>query len=190
MSKLKAADKTPSSAIDIEEVTTTNKANTASEAVTNEAKAQAEKPSPKSLTRGLAEAQNTMGWHYYHGDGVTKNYEESFKWFQKAANLGESSAQFNVGMMYASGTGVKQDLTEAAKWYKKSAEQGKASAQLNLGMMYISGRGIRQNIDEGKKWLSKAAEQGDVTAKANLTWLTQQGYIKPNASSSEADKAE
>jgi len=93
-------------------------------------------------------------------------------------------------MMYASGTGVKQDLTEAAKWYKKSAEQGKASAQLNLGMMYISGRGIRQNIDEGKKWLSKAAEQGDVTAKANLTWLTQQGYIKPNASSSEADKAE
>ena len=190
----KAADKTPTVAntTNAEETLAAANNNVATTNTTNAdaAKKEAEKPSPKSLTRGLAEAQNTMGWHYYHGDGVTKNYEESFKWFQKAANLGESSAQFNVGMMYASGTGVKQDLTEAAKWYKKSAEQGKASAQLNLGMMYISGRGIRQNIDEGKKWLSKAAEQGDVTAKANLTWLTQQGYIKPNASSSEADKAE
>ncbi|PTQ90141.1 Sel1-like repeat-containing protein kinase family protein [Agitococcus lubricus] len=138
----------------------------------------AEKPTPKSLTRGLAEAQNTMGWHYYHGDGVKRDYEEAFKWFQKAANLGEPSAQFNIGMMYASGTGTKQDFSEAAKWYKKAAEQGKTSAQLNLGMMYISGRGVRQNIDEGVKWLGKAADQGDTTAKANLTWLVQQGYIK------------
>ena len=133
--------------------------------------------SNKSLTRGLAEAQNTMGWHYYHGDGVKQDYEESFKWFQKAANLGEPNAQFNVDMMYAAGTGTKQDFIEAAKWYKKSAEQGKTSAQLNLGMMYVSGRGIRQNLPEGVKWLSKAAEQGDTTAKANLTWLTQQGYL-------------
>ena len=134
-------------------------------------------PNNKSLTRGLAEAQNTMGWHYYHGDGVKQDYEESFKWFQKAANLGEPSAQFNVGMMYAAGTGTKQDFIEAAKWYKKAAEQGKTSAQLNLGMMYISGRGIRQNLPEGVKWLNKAADQGDTTAKTNLIWLTQQGYL-------------
>jgi len=142
-----------------------------------EAKTEA-KPTPKSITRGLAEAQNVMGWHYYHGDGVARDYEESFKWFQKAAALGEPSAQFNVGMMYAAGTGTKQDFTEAAKWYKKSAEQGKTSAQLNLGMMYISGRGIRQNLPEGVKWLTKAAEQGDNTAKANLAWLSQQGYVQ------------
>lgn len=136
------------------------------------------KPAVKSLTRGLAESQNTMGWHYYHGDGVPKDYEEAAKWFQKAANLGEPSAQFNLGMMYAAGNGVKQDLSEAAKWYRKSAEQGKTSAQLNLGMMYVSGRGVRQNIDEGVKWLNKAADQGDATAKANLAWLIQQGYVK------------
>lgn len=190
----KAADKTPTTNTTSVEDTlaaANNNVATANAATADAAaKKEAEKPTSKSITRGLAETQNRMGWYYYHGDGVPKNYEESFKWFQKAANLGEASAQFNVGMMYASGTGVKQDLTEAAKWYKKSAEQGKASAQLNLGMMYISGRGIRQNIDEGKKWLNKAAEQGDVTAKANLAWLTQQGYIKSDASANEADKAE
>lgn len=168
-----AADKTPVSEVpNIKEPVATT-----TEAVKTETKTDS-KPTPKSLTRGLAEAQNAMGWHYYHGDGVPKNLEESFKWFQKAANLGEASAQFNVGMMYQKGEGVKQDLAEAAKWYRKSAEQGKASAQLNLGMMYISGRGIRQNIDEGAKWLSKAADQGDTTAKANLSWLLQQGYVK------------
>ncbi len=181
-----AADKTPPAAIDVEEVTT---AKTKTESKTDNANADSkavnEKPSPKSLTRGLAEAQNVMGWSYYHGNNVKQDYEEAFKWFQKAANLGEPSAQFNVGMMYAAGTGVKQDLTEAAKWYRKSAEQGKASAQLNLGMMYISGRGIRQNIEEGKKWLTKAAEQGDMTAKANLSWLVQQGYVKEEGNSPE-----
>ena len=145
-------------------------------------------PNNKSLTRGLAEAQNTMGWHYYHGDGVKQDYEESFKWFQKAANLGEPSAQFNVGMMYAAGTGTKQDFIEAAKWYKKAAEQGKTSAQLNLGMMYISGRGIRQNLPEGVKWLNKAADQGDTTAKTNLIWLTQQGYLD-NVAAPDAETA-
>lgn len=186
-----ATEKTPPVAIDLEQAAavSANNVKEKAEAAANESKAQSEKPSPKSLTRGLAEAQNVMGWSYYHGNNVKKDYEEAFKWFQKAANLGEASAQFNVGMMYAAGTGVKQDLTEAAKWYKKSAEQGKSSAQLNLGMMYISGRGIRQNIDEGKKWLGKAAEQGDVTAKANLSWLTQQGYIKENAAANEEAKA-
>jgi len=107
-----------------------------------------DKPTPKSLTRGLAEAQNTMGWHYYHGDGVPRNLEESLKWFKKAANLNLSAAQFNVGMMYQKGEGTQQDLSEAAKWYRKAADQNHASAQLNLGMMYISGRGVRQNIDK------------------------------------------
>ncbi len=153
-------------------------ANTAKkDAVPVEEKAEA-KPAPKSITRGLAEAQNIMGVHYYQGDGVPRDYEESFKWFQKAANLGEPSAQFNVGMMYAAGTGTKQDFAEAARWYRKAAEQGKISAQLNLGMMYISGRGIRQNLPEGVKWLTKAADQGDMTAKANLAWLSQQGYVQ------------
>jgi hypothetical protein len=134
----------------------------------------------KSLTQRLAASQNEQGWFYYNGHssaGIKQDYEEAFKWFQKAANLGEPSAQFNVGMMYAEGKGTKQDFIEAAKWYKKSAEQGKASAQLNLGMMYISGRGIRQNLPEGVKWLNKAADQGDTTAKTNLIWLTQQGYL-------------
>ncbi len=142
---------------------------------------------PKSLTRGLAEAQNNMGWHYYHGDGVKQNYEEAFKWFVKAANLNLASAQYNVGEAYQKGEGIKQDLTEAARWYTKSAEQGNAGAQLNLGMMYISGRGIRQNIEEGTKWLNKAAEQGDVTAKANLAWLSQQGYIKADNAEAKAE---
>ncbi|MCP5175380.1 MAG: SEL1-like repeat protein [Moraxellaceae bacterium] len=174
-----AADKTPPATIDVEEITAAkSKAESKTDTANADSKAASDKPSPKSLTRGLAEAQNVMGWSYYHGNNVKQDYEEAFKWFQKAANLGEASAQFNVGMMYAAGTGVKQDLTEAAKWYRKSAEQGKASAQLNLGMMYISGRGIRQNIEEGKKWLTKAAEQGDMTAKANLSWLIQQGYVK------------
>lgn len=145
----------------------------------------------KSLTQRLAASQNEQGWFYYNGHsgaGIKQDYEEAFKWFQKAANLGEPSAQFNVGMMYAEGKGTKQDFIEAAKWYKKSAEQGKASAQLNLGMMYISGRGIRQNLPEGVKWLNKAADQGDTTAKTNLIWLTQQGYLD-NVAAPAADTA-
>jgi TPR repeat protein len=42
--------------------------------------------------QGNAEAQMQLGWMYYSGEGVPRNYVESHKWYRKAAEQGNKDA--------------------------------------------------------------------------------------------------
>ena len=76
--------------------------------------------------------QYNQGDMYYYGEGVTQDYEEAFRWYQKAAERGLANAQFNLGWMYRKGEGVMQDNQQAVKWYRKAADQGHTDAQSAL----------------------------------------------------------
>ena len=65
-----------------------------------------------------SEAQRELGWMYREAKGVTQNYPEALKWYQKAVEQGHPAAQGGLGHMYDEGKGVKQDKKEAVKWYK------------------------------------------------------------------------
>ncbi len=41
----------------------------------------------------------SLGMMYELGSGVEQNFNESFKWFLKAANQGADIAQYNVGKL-------------------------------------------------------------------------------------------
>ena len=65
---------------------------------------------------------------YLNGDEVDENYEESFKWFLKAAELDNEVAQFNVGLFYAKGFVVERDLVKAAEWMHRADENSDEDA--------------------------------------------------------------
>ena len=71
--------------------------------------------------QGNSSAQNSLGYRYQYGQGVSQNYVEAVKWYRKAAEQGNSIAQDNLGNMYYNGKGVSQDYVEAVKWYRKAA---------------------------------------------------------------------
>ena len=60
--------------------------------------------------------QTALGLLYYHGEGVSKDFNEAFKWFGKAAEQGDAEGQFRLGAMYANGEGVAKDYVTAYKW--------------------------------------------------------------------------
>ena len=122
----------------------------------------------KAAEQGFADAQNSLGFCYENGEGVTKDILEAVKWYRKAAEQGFAKAQCNLGYCYEKGKGVTQDYYEAVKWYRKAAEQGLARAQHNLGYCYDIGNGVTQDYYEAVKWYRKAAEQGHATAQNNL----------------------
>ncbi len=130
----------------------------------------------KSAENGDVYAQNNLGWMYYNGNGVDKDYTEAVKWFRKAADQGSAYAQNYLGSMYWNGYGVDKDYTQAVKWYRKSAEQGYAIAQDNLGLMFCNGYGIDKDYTQAIKWYRKSAEQGDASAQNNLGWMYENGY--------------
>ncbi len=48
---------------------------------------------------GDPRAQYHLGEMYYQGQGVSKNHDEAFKWFSKAAEQGYNPAKFKVQIM-------------------------------------------------------------------------------------------
>ena len=100
-------------------------------------------------------------------DRQTRQYEDVFKKYRKAAEQGNSGAQSDLGAMYAKGEGVIQNYKEAVKWYRKAAEQGYAKAQLNLGNRIVKGEGIAEDYIQAHKWYNLAAVNGNLYAIEN-----------------------
>ena len=48
---------------------------------------------------GNADVQFSLGFMYYHGDGVQQDYVEAMKWFKLAAAQGDADSQLNIGVM-------------------------------------------------------------------------------------------
>ena len=82
----------------------------------------------RQAENGSAEAQADLGWTYFSGKGVEKNYEKSFFWYKKAAEQGLARAQVNLGILYETGLGVEKNTEQAKFWYSKTAAQGFAKA--------------------------------------------------------------
>ena len=123
--------------------------------------------------QGDARAQYSLGWIYRGNkdipNDVTEDYEESVKWYGKAAKQGHASAQTWLGVMYDLGLGVNRDYKEAIKWYRKAASQGNTLGQLRLASFYSQGKGVAKNLKEAEKWyLRSASYDGDYAyAKKN-----------------------
>ena len=114
-----------------------------------------------------------LGKMYYEGTGVAQNYNEAFKWYQKAADNGGTGAYIWLGVMYYNGQGVAQNYEKAFLWSKKAAENGAADAYVGLGIMYCKGQGVAQNYGEAIQWFQKAVDNGDAVAYG---WLVGMYY--------------
>ncbi len=109
--------------------------------------------------QGDAEAQNSLGYMYSHGEGVTQDHAEAAKWYRKAAEQGLALAQYNLGLAYDNGQGIPQDYAEAMKWFRKAAEQGYAKAQYSLGVIYGYGEGTPQDYAHAYMWFKLAVSR-------------------------------
>jgi hypothetical protein len=105
------------------------------------------------------------------GTGFAPNYEEAFRWYSKAAELGSPYAQYCVGTCFLEGQGVPKDAAEAVKWFLKAAQQkppGFSCAQHAVGSCYRDGQGVTQDYSEAVRWFRKAAENGLAVAQYDL----------------------
>ena len=55
---------------------------------------------------GSADAQYALGVAYFKGEGVSRDLNDSMKWFEQAANSGNVQAMFNLGAAYWEGNGT------------------------------------------------------------------------------------
>lgn len=116
----------------------------------------------------------SLGWMYFKGRGVQKNFETA-KWcYRKAAEQGDPHAQYNLGMMYIH---ERQSSKEAFTWLEKAAINGHAEAQYQVGRMYASGDGVSRDMEKSKFWYEAADEQGHLKAQDELDKIKEQNKM-------------
>ena len=131
---------------------------------------------------GSATAQYNLGYCYYTGREVNKDYEQAAYWYTKAAEQGHEKAQYYLGTSYLNGLGVSQDDEKAMHWYAKAAEQGNTASQLTLGLAYNNGHVFEKNPEQAVYWFTKAAEQEHEQAQYELgtCYLSGEGVSQDN----------
>jgi TPR repeat protein len=88
-------------------------------------------------TKGDVRAQQALGRMYEKGKGVSRDFTEALRWYQRAAEQGWPDAQYRVSAAYALGVGgVSRDLDESSKWLHKAAEGGHKKSQRLLAQAY------------------------------------------------------
>jgi TPR repeat protein len=132
---------------------------------------------------GDVDSEYQLGFRYYDGEGVPKDFSKAVRWFRKAAEQSNAHAQYYLGSCYANGEGAAKNKVEAVKWYRKAAEQSNVQAETALGYCYATGQGVAKEQTEAAKWYRKAAEQNFAQAELNLgnCYANGQGVAKDDA---------
>ena len=80
----------------------------------------------------MIDAQRDLGYSYFHGEGVKKDFKKGIYWYKKAAAKNDGKALYNLGLCYKHGDGVKQSKRWAKHFFTKALLQGhiKAKGQL------------------------------------------------------------
>lgn len=128
----------------------------------------------KAADMNNAEAQFYMGYAYYAGEGIIKNYESAARWFHLSAAQDYPKAQYNLAFCYMEGKGVARDYDEARRLLFASAKAGFPQAQVTLAECYANGILVEKDSVESEKWKNMAHESNLIKAEENT-----QNEIKP-----------
>jgi len=122
----------------------------------------------KAAEQGHAAAQINLGFAFFEGRVVPKNYAEALKLFLKGASKYEGNGGQNPEDKYFKGSTLPQDPAEKEKWYRLAAEAEYANANFYLGVMHYGGTGVPSDFVEAMRWYRMAADAGHGKAQSHL----------------------
>ena len=70
--------------------------------------------------------------YYYGARGMARDQARAFRWFERAALLGDPAGQAAAADLLMKGEGVLVNATAAVRWYQAAADQVRAWSRLVL----------------------------------------------------------
>jgi hypothetical protein len=145
-------------------------------------------------------AQYQLGTMYNTGQGVERNPDTAFTWFQKAARQGNAGAMYNLGVAYYNGDTLGGTLTADAEqawiWFTLAAEKGdnaskteadrvwkelgpihQEGAEIKLADVFLNGEGVPADPARAVDILKSAP--GSMEAQLKLAQLYIDGKSVP-----------
>lgn len=82
----------------------------------------------KLAERDDANAQSSLGYMYYAGQGVAQSSRRAADWFYRAANQGEPTAQLFLALMHHEADGVPESPELSLMWCELAMAGGQPTA--------------------------------------------------------------
>ena len=95
---------------------------------------------------------------------VDPNFDESFRLFSRAKDLGFLDAQGNLGVLYIYGQGVAKNEKKAVELFRDGAEKANALCMYFYAMCFEGGVGVDRDRETARVWFVRAAQAGNKTA--------------------------
>jgi len=140
----------------------------------------------RAAEKGDANAQYTLGEHYYTEEDLNK----AAYWLEKAVKQGNIEAHALLGEMYLDeeiGNGTGADMEKGINLIIKAAEGEHSGAQYLLGDVYYGFYDYEyegfeyENIKKALYWYKKAAENGNYFAQLELgQWYYYGNHVSKN----------
>jgi TPR repeat protein len=109
---------------------------------------------------------------YSYGLGVTKNSEESKKWYLKSLAHKDVSAFIRIGDLYYNQARFPRDIRKSVHYYTEAARMGNTKAQLRIGQIYMEDHeNFPAKPEMARQWLEVAQKNGESAAEAALKIL-------------------
>lgn len=129
-------------------------------------------------------AKRQVAQFFADRESAMYNFDESYRWFENAAENGDVQSQLTLGDFYTNGERAGKDTLSALKWYGRAAAKNDPYSQYSLGVLYMQGdKIIKPDYNQGIMWIEKAACQNFAAAQALLGrfYYTGKGVPQNNA---------
>lgn len=127
-----------------------------------------------------ARARRQVAQFFADKDNVMVNFDQSYHWFEVAAEDGDIQSQITLGDFYSDGGRAGKNTLQALKWYGRAAALHDPYAQYSLGIIYLQGdKVVPMDLNQAVMWIEKSARQQFAAAQAMLGRLYYTGVGVP-----------
>lgn len=121
---------------------------------------------------GYATSQRFVGWLYFRGEGVNKDYDQALLWFKKAAEKHDIEAMFGVGRVYM----AKGEYKTAFDWYKRSAGRNYLPSKYWVARFHRDGLVGQKDDTIAFRMFREAATLGHLKSQREYSVMLIKGY--------------
>lgn len=111
----------------------------------------------------------------YRGEGIAKDEERAFRYYESAAVTGHPASLFRLGTIMAI-EGPHFDLERSREYFEKCVSLGLTMADVALGDLYFDGRGVEPDPKKALEHYLTAANGGDPLGMMRCGYMYEFGF--------------
>ena len=133
----------------------------------------AKKNDPKAI--------HELGLIYLKGDGIAKNLNQAYDYFQQASDLGNIESTYMLGKIYLSSKTKYYNPKKAYNTFIDASNKNHAKSQLMIGRFFLMGEIVDKDYEKALYYFKLASKQKEYDANCYIAYMYASGLgVFPN----------